>query len=423
MSIADFPPISQQLTVNEAKNMTLGPSISTITWMEGSPDNASRLLCARLRLIVNANPWLTGRLTKVGKGKLFLTYRVVDYSDEDMLSSGLFNPHPTAGSRPDLSSSMDYVTLCKTVAKTSAEIKPGSACINKNQPLTALSVFPDSVNPNKFAVMFSLSHVVVDGFNYYQLLGMLNTDSPILTLSPVRKHQIIDQAEIAMGPEAYAYAMSGATICNVVCGMMCGKKAIIKSYEVDDRKVDEEKGKFGAKAKGGYISTNDVISSSFANAVSARVFWMPLNYRNRLPDFTDADAGNYEGVITMGPGDYDSPDLIRNSLNSGPPTFKRETSNPLPSTMEAMRCRIAMLTNWTFPFFEELSVVGCTQILHLPHSDVSMVPFDVGVVYRPKKGKLAVTYFVRSIDESGLVKECPLGAEVKSADQYQYGGK
>ena len=223
-----------------------------------------------------------------------------------------------------------------------------------------------------------------------------------------------------MGVEMHTWAYSAMTLCNILGTMFFSGKALVKSYEVDDAKVGDAKAQCKEKSSCGYVSTNDVLVSSFAGAIAPRCLMMPLNYRNRLPSFTDTDAGNYEGVIVMGPGVYDSPALIRNSILSGPPTFKRATSRRLPTGWEALRCRLGMVTNWVFPSsFEELEVEGCTQVIHLPHSNISLVPFNIGVVYRPKRGRTAVVFFVRDIDARGLEEACPVGKEITSASMYR----
>jgi len=63
-----------------------------------------------------------------------------------------------------------------------------------------------------------------------------------------------------------------------------------------------------------------------------------------------------------------------------------------------------MITNWTFSVFDELKIEGCQHIVHMPHSNVSLVPFNIAVIFRPKAGKLAVTFFVRSITNEQIVK-------------------
>jgi hypothetical protein len=68
---------------------------------------------------------------------------------------------------------MDYVSSCKGVAKTPSEVPPGSKVLKIGCSPLVLTVAPDSQNDNSFIVILSISHVIVDGFNYFQILGML----------------------------------------------------------------------------------------------------------------------------------------------------------------------------------------------------------------------------------------------------------
>jgi hypothetical protein len=54
-------------------------------------------------------------------------------------------------------------------------LQPCDALKNKGFPLLALTVVPDTnASDAAFAVVFSVSHVILDGHNYYQLLNMLS---------------------------------------------------------------------------------------------------------------------------------------------------------------------------------------------------------------------------------------------------------
>lgn len=410
---------SERLTSLETTQMTIGPAISTVTFFRGNPAAATEILRARLAEVVSANPWLCGTLSKK-KGELQLCYSPTPSADQ---VAGLFNPTRRGGKvkpMPVLNSTMDFMQICQAVGGSAAEILKGSSCINKPEPLVALSVVPDAkTSKDTFAVIFSVSHVIVDGFNYYQLLSMLSSGSSISALSAKRKHEIIQQSKTAMGAKESAFTLSGAVICNVICSMLCGKKPMIESFYIDDAKVKAAKEVAkGTESGVDFVSTNDILCSTFANATGARVLLMPLNFRDRLPNFTASDAGNYEGALVFGPEDYASPSLIRKTLKSGPPAYARCVAKPLPGCCEAMRCNMAMMTNWCFPFFSEVKIEGCEQMLHLPFADTKMVPFDIGVVYRPKAGKTAVVFFVRSIDAAGIKIELPVGAQVPCAEEF-----
>ena len=44
-----------------------------------------------------------------------------------------------------------------------------------------------------------------------------------------------------------------------------------------------------------------------------------------------------------------------------------------------------------FSLFSEVKIEGCQQMLHMPILDVTMVPFDCAVVYRPRPETLRLS--------------------------------
>lgn len=215
----------------------------------------------------------------------------------------------------------------------------------KGSPLVALSVVPDSKDPdNSFAVVFSVSHMIADGFTYYQLLSFLSQDVQVAALSPERKDKFAVDQKAVMGKAESTWAYSGATLCNIVGSMLCGKKGEIVCFQVDESKVGREKENARAGSRKGFVSTNDIFCSTFANATSARVLMMPINLREKLADYTASDAGNYEGALVFGPGDYDHPSMIRNTLDKSGDQYMRATSRVLPKSCEGMRCQISMVS-------------------------------------------------------------------------------
>jgi hypothetical protein len=288
--------------------MCVGPSITTTTFFKGNSAEASTKLKENLVKVMKANPWLACTLAKATSGPHKL----------EMVYSGVFNEsqidkffNPTApfvtSKAPVLDSNMDFCTTCTAVSNTSAEVKKGSDTIGLNEPQIVLSVIPDSKTPTeRFTVIFSISHVIVDGFTYYKLMDMLSSaGEEISTLNCVRKHEIQEQGDAAMGKDETAYMYSGAVICNVVGTMLCnGTKPLIESYYIDMDRVNKIKEKEKADSGVDYVSTNDVICSNFAGATNARTLLMPINFRDKLPTFTSNDAGNYEGALVFGYVDY-----------------------------------------------------------------------------------------------------------------------
>lgn len=426
----------EELTKQESAQLTIGPSITTTTFFRGDFEKAAAALAARAEAVVGANPWLAGSLVKQGR-KLQLAYTkgwipAGSGSGPSFATAELLNPSKrgagVAKKALKVDSTMGFAKLCAAVSGTAAEIQPGSALIDKKAPLLALTLAKDALRPHDtFAVVFSISHVIADGFTYYKILSMLSAGAPVAALSVTRKHQIGEQLKVAMGKAEEKFANSGAVIYNVMTTMLCScAKPLIENFQLDVEQIEAEKEKHKSAASGSaasgdaaapFVSTNDILCSKIAAAFRARAFLMPMNFRVKLPDFDELDAGNYEGALVFGPEDYASPALIRQTLRSGAPAFKRCSGRPLPGAFASMRCKLGMVTNWVFPFFDELLVEGAEQLLHLPHCDVKMVPFDVCVVYRARKGRLGVCFFTRTLgSREGIAGLVPVGGVLENAE-------
>lgn len=410
--------VSELLTPEEAKYMTLGASISTITFMRGDPVAAEAVLREKFAAIVAANPWLAGSLVK--GGGLHLSWPATGVTIDK-----LFNPNGAQRKKTKplaLASSMSYVDACTAMCGSAAEVLKGSSCINKpEEPLVTLTVVADSEKPaDGFAVVFSLSHVIADGATYYKLLSMLSSTGTVEALRPARKLNFTADKLTAMGPAEHAFAYSAGFVFNIIGSMITGKKPTIVTYGLDPSRVEQAKA--SGKGGSGFVSTNDCLASGFGKLIGARILMVPINYRGKLTGYDGYDAGNYEGALIMGPEDFEQPAGIRSMLEAGKSTgtYTRGAGagggppRKLPGFCEASRCKVAMLTNWTFDCFEELSIPGCEQIIHLPYSDVSAVPFDVVVVYRPKAKELAVAYFVRSCTPQQIVETQPVGKPLQN---------
>jgi hypothetical protein len=79
--------------------------------------------------------------------------------------------------------------------------------------------------------------------------------------------------------------------------------------------IEEEKKKNDSEDTA-FLSSNDVVSSWIFNLAKPTVGNMILNYRNRIKEVTDDFAGNYSSHVTYQIPDYQTPQLIRQSLGS-----------------------------------------------------------------------------------------------------------
>jgi len=148
----------------------------------------------------------------------------------------------------------------------------------------------------------------------------------------------------------------------MVLYMLFGKKAKSYAFYVDNARVNEIK---ASTNKDGvdFVSTNDILTASFANLIGARICMMAVNFRSRLRSFDTYDAGNYEGALLYDSTSYSTPSHIRKTLSKGPPFETR--GEQMPGFFEGSLSRISMVSNWA-TFAKDLKVEACDQELHIP---------------------------------------------------------
>jgi hypothetical protein len=400
---------SDKLTDHERDQMTVGGSITTLTWMKGKREEAEKLVRLRVETICEKNPWLCGRLVKKGKD-LYCDYPESPTPEQ---VGRVMNATHRLGKKckepKNLSSTMDYYSACDTLSGTAMEIRKGSDCIDKDEDLFSVCLVQDAQKEDVFAVVVSMSHVIGDGHTYYHILAMMSSNCEAKSMKFKRREGMETAVHTAMGKEEHEFMHSGSLICNVICSMLCGKKPLIEAYSVDDVRIQKimDANTVDGEAK---MTRNDVLTSAWGVATGARVLLMPLNWRgkNRL-GYDNDEAGNYEGALAFGPEDYASPKLVRKSLMSGPPHYKRSVGKPLPKGLGAMRCSLSMCVSWVFDHFSELSIEGCEQIVHMPHSDVNMIPFELAVTFKSTADKISVVFFTRQLKPKDIEEVLPVG--------------
>lgn len=372
------------------------PGISTISFFKGACHEESlNKIRERIKLICQSNPWLTGRLVKNKKIHANVLLAVPKVVSEDDINSILCSEDSTLSS---ISSKMDYETTCKTLENSNALVKMGYSLIGKDSRVAKFTLVKGA--NNELALVFSLSHSVGDGFTYYSIFNMLTEGSEIKKLSYSRKHDFMPQMKKAMGEEEFQLMRAPGITLGMMSGMCCGAKARFEARFVDEEKV--RKAKDEAKARVGsddfFCSTNDILTSTFAQAAQADLLLMAINLRNRVEVATNEDSGNYETVLVYDSPSSANPEAIRKSLNGGAP-FKRIGGESLPGFFKQLRTRFALITNWAFASFKaDLKLcdkegnMTCETQLHIPVYTLSAIFFPLAIIFRPCEGKLAILY-------------------------------
>lgn len=411
------PDASQEATTvflmsPEESGLLMMPSelllIATATFFKGTVPSED--LKRRVVEIVQANPWLACRLKKLvnadGKKKPAIVYGEKP-SPESILAYHYkeYSVADVQGDQKGLAAidvSQPYEAICKAVMKSDAKLSCGSKCVGKDEPQFRVTAVP-SADGSRFALLISLSHVIADGYTYYEVLNLLSLSAPMKVLNPIRKPGFGPALKAAVGKVEYGFPGSAGYLCNALGNMICGSKPKIRAHWIDKDKVAAAK----AKEAGGvvpFVSTNDVVTSVFGRLTRANALEMAIDMRNRLPAYDKADAGNYEFALYYRPADYATPSLVRQAVAGKDGEYGRRCTGSrtkLPGFWGALRGRIAIITNWSSNHSGEIALGdACAQELHLPL--YSAPPLDAGIVFRPTPDALGLITFARSIKKGAF---------------------
>mmetsp|Transcript_15908 Transcript_15908/g.30087 ORF Transcript_15908/g.30087 Transcript_15908/m.30087 type:complete len:454 (-) Transcript_15908:108-1469(-) len=361
--------------------------ISTLTWFQGEYKNASRILKDRVSKILAKNPWLAGRLTMRGGGRLRIEYssqqgpQLDDYYFELDASESPF--------------SRDTPVLVLGSASRNILVANGP-----DQPLFRVTLCPCKKNPTAcFAVVVSLSHVVGDGATFYKLHNMLcsNDDAIIKTLVASRIPTAAAQKADALGRAEFEFGRSFGFILNLVIGLIrtraIGPAPHSQMVLLDDDKIRKAKEEEAVNrdAEVAWVSTNDIVTSWFLQQTGCDMGMMAVNFRNRLDGHSDEHAGNYEGALFYKREDSETPGLIRQSLLQ----MRRVVSvGDLPHFWQALTSSYSLVTNWS-SFAKPNVIDGCAEEVHIPLYDVpSATPHTLAVciIFRSGPQGIALYY-------------------------------
>ena len=240
----------------------------------------------------------------------------------------------------------------------------------------------------------------------------------------------------AIGTKEWAFMSSAKFIKMMIQGVMTKPKQVctnkncpkfnelnslrVRANYIDEEKVNVQKQMLQDSVNGTYdastfhgkandvkfISTQDIITSSWFNASSSRLPMFTINLRKRCPELSTKLVGNYETSIIVDPPSYERAPLIRKALQSKP-HFTRADPAPLPGFCGKTSC--AFITTWCFSIEGNpsgLYLENCQQLLHMPIMPVSilkMCPMDFAVVFRATHDKRAILMFCKEATDKTLM--------------------
>jgi len=341
------------------------PTISTVTIYRGTPPKEE--LKQRVLKILEGNPWLTARF--VSRDGV----PVLEYSSEADHSR-----HFEVCDSIELAPDSPYHETQRLLRPWA--VPDTGASFGQDIPLFKVVLMTKGVH---FGVFVSMNHILGDGYTFYKIHGMLSADAEVSAMNPARmdstQHMQLMHNTFGVAETNFIDNPSWGFIAGWICAVLFRTPEEAKVVYFDPEWVGAEKAKAAAEGKVEFVSTNDVITSDFLRKMNPNFGGMAVNCRNRIPELTDDLAGNYETVMTYREGDFESPCLIRKSLQR----CVRVGDSPMPSNLELLKFDWGVATNWG-TFYADVVLDNCSQKIHLPIREVDSM--KVMVIFCPRKG-------------------------------------
>eukprot|EP00927_Polykrikos_kofoidii_P036969 TRINITY_DN31150_c0_g1_i1.p1 TRINITY_DN31150_c0_g1~~TRINITY_DN31150_c0_g1_i1.p1 ORF type:complete len:438 (-),score=76.07 TRINITY_DN31150_c0_g1_i1:101-1414(-) len=395
----------------------MAEGIDTVTFFSSDRVPAAYLR-GRLAAILRVNPWLHGRFVKPAKKGGTVDAMWDERIAEAKALERVFEVLDP--SELPINRQMKYSQLTNIIRQSSAHVGQAKQLMVNAKPFFKLTVVPvppaeegkrkseDNIQvgmgvSTEFAVIMSISSLLVDGTSYYRVLNMILNALPVQRLNFERKEAFWkDKINFkAVGEDPYKWSASCGKMIGRLCSRICGSRPTTFAVQIDMDKLAQAK----AVAEGPeeMLSSNDVIVSKIATLSGPRVLSMPVNLRKRMDGYVAEDVGNYSTLMTYFRGDYETPQLIHSSLVPQEGTYRRrgKRATTFPGCCGSLCARELRISNWTM--FGKASVAGCEQILHMP----IVMPDEsrgLSIIFRPKPTELAALFIAKRMDSKSVRK-------------------
>jgi hypothetical protein len=391
--------------IDDAPIIMMSPSVNTVTFYEGTPP--IDYLRGRVRELLDKNPWLGGHIvSRTGAQGIDLTYSPDGCNVEN---------HFAVVNDPEISTDMQYGALAKALLPM--QVKCGNDCLNMPEILFRVVVIVS--DETHFGLLFSFSHVLGDGFSHYKLYGMLSKGARARFLQARRHRDTMALVDgYTGGNPLSAFLSSPGFVVSAMGTLLLRPRCDTRMHMISQEWVEQQKQDYvgpnptlepavgpEVRKDAPFLSSNDVLTSWWFRFTRSDIGLMAMNLRNRIPELTEQMAGNYEYLAPYQRADFAHPAFIRQSL----PSARGFYSGAMPGFLATVGGRISILSSWA-TFYRDVELEGCEQLLHLPCADDQNVISDnLAVIFRPRKGELAVMSFTRNFTDTDFAAAPALG--------------
>merc|ERR1711959_284150 len=160
------------------------------------------------------------------------------------------------------------------------------AAYDKEDVLVCRFVFAHT--PGGFCIVFSMSHTIGDGHTFYNIMNQLSAPEEVRAFEPTRKLDFSKNATkvLETSDKAFVMPFMSSMMLGVLGTVMkrtfAGHKTRMFRGLIDEEQITKLKADAQSRGTVPFVSTNDIITSAFANATAAHTCIMAMDLRGRM---------------------------------------------------------------------------------------------------------------------------------------------
>ncbi|MFA8450251.1 MAG: hypothetical protein ACEPOW_06130 [Bacteroidales bacterium] len=358
-------------------------SASMICFFEGKGSDIYKRIRERMIDLLRLNPWMASKVVKE-KREVFLRFDELK-APEKIVDKILIQDYNLV-----IDQTMEYTEMDNATKKH--QVVKGKKLIKTGGYVTKVTILNHKIdNTSGIAVLFSMAHVAADGHTYYKLLNSLYEPSQMQAMKFQRNMEADNLFWHIIGKKKSNY-LPFRIILKIIQNLYFGKKVRYFCRFLNENKINKIKEDYASKAqkKFPYISTNDVVTSTFCKATNSDVTFLIINLRDKIEGVNELNAGNYQFALLLNKKHFQTPESVRQMLSQKDDiVFEKDE---LLNLFQVMKSNLTMITNVT-NFVKDYHLFGLKQVLHIPVRHPQDIFCDLAFVYKARNNRKAVLYF------------------------------
>ena len=251
---------------------------TAVTFFRGDISQAAETIRNRFVEVARENPWVVGSLESIGWRLNIQPHCVCLTSPfpgtkhfEDACARALLEEgRGLLVQDAVVEADMSFEDICSVVNEAGAVLEKGSSLIDDPSKVASRITIIPGGSGDTFAFVFSMSHVIADGYTFYKILSMMSSDTQIEAMEAQRNNEAIERTNEVLGDKETRFMTSFPQVLNWAGRIGCRPREKWCAFKIDKLKTRQAKAvaveETGADVP--FVSTNDIITSSCESATN-----------------------------------------------------------------------------------------------------------------------------------------------------------